>query len=119
MIFCYSNPDELRHCHDLSRAARGIHNLQSGTESEEDGVRTVDPLKQTLLTLELNSSIKRRWKCFSESQSRTAVFTQWSQSGVLGEMENAGPVASPANMMKMTFIMRGRVQKENFLPNST
>lgn len=86
MIFCCSNPDELRHCHDLSRAARGKRNLHSGTESEEDGVRTVDPLKQTLLTLELNSSIKRRWKCFCESQSRTAAFTQWSQSGVLGEM---------------------------------
>lgn len=96
MIFCYITPDELRHCHDLSRAARGKHNFHSGTESEEDGVRTVDPLKQTLSSLELNSSIKRRWKCFCESQSRTAAFTQWSQSGVLGEMENAGPIASPA-----------------------
>lgn len=119
MIVYYSNSDELRHCHHLSRPARGIHNLHSGTESEEDGVRTVDPLKQTLSTLELNSSIKRQCKCFSESQSRTAAFTQWSQLGMLGERQNAGPVASPAQYDEDTFIMRGRIQEENFLPSST
>lgn len=40
-----ANPNELRHSHIISVAARSTHNLHSGKESEEDAVRTVAPLK--------------------------------------------------------------------------